>query len=487
MTPEVFTVYPSESLLLGLCLEEYCLLRRSDATISLIHRMNSRINPFMPTMSGKRIIRISEDKLPDDIEWLPIQDMRIGRRNAEPNVFYGVDERGAYKTRHYLRKHFSDLMISYLLPHLGLTDSIRPFMERFGQHNADITALAEELISVGFNDEDQFLTTGGIEGKDDKPKEIAEAVVTLMKFNNTERLFSMGQYFGRLIAAMQLYEIYHQPAFKPMFTVAEICVSLHKLIEFVEIDRSAVAKNALEGIAKVFAPEMEAFGPVWTLLERSMDGVDLNASRVAELKAALPHDEQAAIGRVFDEQRARREATLRSIKRVWPAVWVAFGEILGTIRDLDQDAKEQDAASVTPRAFGAGRDDTPDRTRQLLNHWEHELAHGPSGMGTPEMAIGGLKDSVEALTKRLWKIEFDARYKGSAGGLPSLLMDKLRLGNTMQERRFAQVALSLYKGYRNEVTHDQDGFECSVSEARYFISGVRVLLELHGEIVARTP
>ena len=476
MSQNMFLVAPSEAMLIGLCLQEYLLLRRFNTTLSFFQLMHSRINPFMPELLHVRSVGIAESELPDDVEWLPIKDMQIGRSGSEPNVFYGIDEQGAYRKRIHQRKHFLHLLTLYLVPHLGMEQWLRSVTEQFGKDDADITQLAAEIIVHG---EDGSPAELGIRGEDDKPAGIEEAISSLVAFNEVQRFLIIGKSFGALIAAMQLYEKDCQPP----FTMTTLATALHELTTFPEVDRSAVARNALASIAAVFESELMAFEPMWRLIARSIDTGEQTTGSPSDLAKGLNEEERAAVARIFrqDEKQARRETVLSLVKRVWPAVWVAFGEILGMICDLDREARDQDVASAKPRTFHSERSESVDKIRNRLKDWEDELS-GTTGVGgTPENIVIGLAKDVEGLTKRLWEEEYDRKYKGSQGGLPSLLKDKMT-SQVAHEQRFAQIAFALYKTYRNTALHDAE-FECGFCEARYFVAGIRVLLELYEGII----
>jgi hypothetical protein len=94
--------------------------------------------------------------------------------------------------------------------------------------------------------------------------------------------------------------------------------------------------------------------------------------------------------------------------------------------------------------------------------------------------VQDLFNAIECLTKRLWSDHFSAEYRGQ---LAAVLHGKLQSLSELQ-RRFAQVALSLHNAYRNPVAHDLDNFRCSVEEARFFVAGVRVMLDLYERIAS---
>jgi len=51
------------------------------------------------------------------------------------------------------------------------------------------------------------------------------------------------------------------------------------------------------------------------------------------------------------------------------------------------------------------------------------------------------------------------------------------------EYRLGSTAMSLYKAYRVPAEHKMDTFRCTYQEARYFVAGIRVLLDLSDAIV----
>ena len=59
----------------------------------------------------------------------------------------------------------------------------------------------------------------------------------------------------------------------------------------------------------------------------------------------------------------------------------------------------------------------------------------------------------------------------------------LRSANPL-EARFASIALTLYRSYRNPSAHNFDDFKCTLDEARLFVQGIHVLAELATTLIA---
>lgn len=66
----------------------------------------------------------------------------------------------------------------------------------------------------------------------------------------------------------------------------------------------------------------------------------------------------------------------------------------------------------------------------------------------------------------------------------TVLQERLTHGEEL-ERRFASIAIHLYKSYRIPSQHDVERFACSLNEALYFFLGIRQLLELSDAIGRR--
>lgn len=473
MTTGIFFVAPSEAILLGLCLGEYLEMRKTLGSLSFTQVQGARIDPFVPELTNYHRTSIHYSDLPTDLEDVapPFSNVSVGRRSAEPNVTYGIDADGAYRRTFSFRKNFSWLLRVYLSSHIGYPDWYRPVLQKMAHDDFDFLAITAE---IGAHETQLGTDSGSYYGQFDDPENIEKSILRLIQFNNVERFFELGRCFGILNAGVQQYlDASDERSFFEAFLTVTRAYS--KIIETPEIKQSSVAYSAIQALWNIFHHE---FNACMTLIVR--DGDSLGIPKFNELR-----DEQKR--QVLDACRQRtagQEDAASTLKINQHMLWIAFGEILGVIRDLDQDAKEQDAASVMPRAFGVGKSDTPERIRKWLVEYERELAHGASEFGKPEKVVIGLKDSIEALAKRLWKKDFeDAKEQRSV--LPYLLNSKARSDQSSpQERLFAQVASPLFFGYRNVSTHELDRFRCSISEARFFISGIRLLLELFDEITS---
>lgn len=475
MTGNLFFVAPSEAMLIGLCLGEYLRRRTTEPRLSFLDVINSRLQPFMADSFHVLVKRIETAEIPNDIQWFPISGVSLGRSNLHPRIFYGIDACGAYKKRIDFRKSFATLLVCHLSPHLGMSKWLREFIGGVSETSFDEAAIAQALFVALANasqDADE-LDVG--QGGNDNPREIEDAIRALIQYNEVQQLCLVGEMFGVLIAAVTRYE--SGDNFLP---VIEIMHSLRHLLSCDYVERTDVAKNAINSVFKIFKEEITSLIPILEVMNPLAELIEKNrsvgcevADQLSERVADFLDDE--TIAHAKDVQLRRRDAVLPTLKNAVPAIWVAFGEILGMIRESDQVTRDQDEASDEPRSR-IERNDTPDRIRTWLADYEAELSQPKST--TPEKVVIGLKDSIEALTKRLWKKEV-AQVKS----LQQFLADRMRRGS-VSEMRFAKVAFTLHGMYRNTGTHEQDSFKCSIHEAWFFVSGIRVLLDFYTEIDA---
>jgi len=160
---------------------------------------------------------------------------------------------------------------------------------------------------------------------------------------------------------------------------------------------------------------------------------------------------------------------------------VIVGELIASLRDADVAAFQKDATSATPRIFPLGRDATRDHVRGQVALIEREFNERTAIGLLPESIVVMLGNAIEAIVKNVWPAEF-ARG-GSRADFGRTLDEKAARASNDLERRFARIAQALYKNYRNPAEHQLD-FRCSYEEARLFVNGIRVLLDL-GERVRR--
>ncbi len=155
--------------------------------------------------------------------------------------------------------------------------------------------------------------------------------------------------------------------------------------------------------------------------------------------------------------------------------WLAFGDVLGAHREVDDQCRDSDIATAVPRAFSLTPSDTPDTVREQIVLVEKTLA-GKHELRELDVVLL-LAPLTEAISRRIF-----SETHGSK--LATVLRDRLRSERNIQKRRFASIALCLHKSYRNPSQHKVADFQCSFDEARFFTAGIRALVDLWEQIEA---
>jgi hypothetical protein len=300
------------------------------------------------------------------------------------------------------------------------------------------------------------------DGGTDDASAIEARLRDLIAYNELERAFEIGRDYGRLVVGIDGY----CKTFAPSSFMDRVFRPLGRLSEAPEIKHSAVAASSLQSVFDCFEEEFAA------LIEVMKDLVDRHAETPSH-----PSSKSDIRERIRADAAGRRARTLERINVARMALWVSFGELMGFFRCADEnsDAGPNWKTTREDRLKGI---DSVDKVRATLPLVEQELSQ-PSCRA--EVVIITLANSIEALSRRIWPADF--RYQT----LGYILADKCRLDPSRHrhEFRFASAALSLYKSYRNPVCHDFDNFACSYIEAQYFVSAIRMLLELCDNLIRR--
>ena len=178
---------------------------------------------------------------------------------------------------------------------------------------------------------------------------------------------------------------------------------------------------------------------------------------------------------------AAQQGTIPQLADARMALWLSFGEVLGVLKDEDTTTRRSDARSLVPRAFKLQPIDSPDSIHDRLVDLEADYLRREF---TPEEIVDRLGNTIEQLTQRLWPQDFmpvtDSRGKRSRPKVGTVLHGRFASGNEL-DRRFAAIAISL-RTYRNSAEHNRANLKCSYEEARFFLAGVRALVDLWKQI-----
>ena len=420
-------ISPAESLIIGLCAGEYLDhdLVGMACGMSFIGFLDRRLGSFFPAL---RRHRVQAAERPDTIVWASGPIGNVGVSPDRPRCMFSGSERGACEfVFNFSRRSLLDLLI------LQLGDAMRLFGEdRF------LYALESDPRAYGnwstvvrvFERQSAELARFIEEGEDDPPT-IEKRLVEIMKFNECRHLYDIGRRFG------------------------EILSTLDRIARWVYLTDGDQQPNVTES----------AIGPILDSLLATplVQNTDTARALLTEIRQTIPgHD-------LHDYDAYREHAD------TYRALWLAFGELVSVLRDADLAVRAADSSSPVPRAFCVLATDTPDRVLEVLHRVERELSESPVDELRPYDLVNRLSAAIEALARRLWPDHFgDKQGRESLG---AVLHNHLQ-SEIAAESRFASIALTLHRNYRNSAQHNLDDFTCTLNEARLFVQGVWVLVEL---------
>ena len=168
------------------------------------------------------------------------------------------------------------------------------------------------------------------------------------------------------------------------------------------------------------------------------------------------------------------ELTINAAIYMRTGLSLVLGYALGVLREVDREAEVRDAQRPTPRQFAINPGAAAEMVGGRLLMAEQAFNSRDGAVYLPLELIASIGGGIEALSKDLWV--FDGKQKLSD------VLHKNRKFGTPLERRFADVALTLYTHYRNPVEHEPNTFKCSPNSARHFMTGIRELHDLHKQI-----
>jgi hypothetical protein len=92
-----FLISPTEALLIGLSLEEFLQIKKTNPRVSFLQILDKRLGTFIPDLWQQKRVGITEAGIPGDVEWL-VEDetTKRGTSRSNPDRVYGLTDDGAY-------------------------------------------------------------------------------------------------------------------------------------------------------------------------------------------------------------------------------------------------------------------------------------------------------------------------------------------------------------------------------------------------------
>ncbi len=442
-----FELSRTESLLLGTTFAEY--KNRPNWRFKEVLQRN--LSPFVPTFEpSARTIQVVKQQIPSDIVWgepfsAGERRIRVGYARSTPSCFFSEEGEEYSRTEwDHTRKSVSDLVLLFLGDAVALSRFERAMLP--GDSAADMGRKLNELARHS-HAPDLTSADSALENRD----QIERRLLQLVRFNEHEQVFRLGEGFGVARRTAQHYEI--------------------------QLAEGAWSWEPSE------APEImvdDYVGDIIPLLKELRDRPEMGPCTYAAdiLKWEIDRLEDPSS---FDVDTSDRDIFIDFARRTSNSLAFALGDVLATFRSADLTSGPPAFTAPSLRQFQLRGDSSEDRVHAAIALAEAQLSK-PEEFHAVNV-LGSIVNGIEALTKRLWAEELPAD-RSERRGLVVLLNSKQHSG-TEREQRFASIALMLYKAYRNPVQHDLDSVRCTWNEVRFFVSGMRVLLELYEELKQR--
>jgi len=443
---EFFFVSPVESLLLGFAWGEYLhdTKRPQEAELRFLGQVADRLSPFLPDFRQTRNVMVSEDDLPQDIEWLSLSDsVDKGFSPTSPDrLYYKVKDDDTEfvgcQITDSTRKNLMDLVATYL-GDLVATAPADHVALNLGERD-DSNKITHELTKGLQEDWTEAVPHYATSDKKDNVDGIDKALNELIAYNECSDYFSTGKYLGTLLA--RCWSEAPGDQFTDDVGFAEFMDVLEKLLEMKLMRRDSISTHAL----RRFARSAKGF--------RGGVSSDLAPDFLPGLASAF----------------------LKSIQhhRLVHTLWIALGEMCSLLDDVERVARDQEWEGIRPRTFRDLFDQSGDKVRAAIADAERSLNESSGDSDLPQRIVASLAPAIEAIVRRTFVFS-DSGH--TAREMMALLSNKLHQGSA-SERRFASIAIGLHTQYRNAATHEYERFSCSFEEARYFVAGLRVLMAL---------
>ena len=460
-----FIISPSEAFLLGCCVGEYREARRDNEYADFPYFLITRLQPFVPDVVAVTS-PIPRDEVPYGLSWYGDDSNEIA---FDDEVVYRRCIDGVTKTEWDRSvKSLVDLVAELISPHATWSLFAKwslplPGMEltgQFGHHLMQICGTSEDV------DEMALRSAWYTPEKPDDETGLCDAIEALVqdKLNDLRKTYADGQVYGRLLAAVERVKISYLSG-----------VYLHEQHPWHFDYRHG----------KLLWKCVDSGDDWWHDYRLAVNKVarcDISAKLFHALTICATESQRSGA--------CSPDITLEyasSIARAECAVRTTVGIVLGSLRDVDNEAHSRNAQSAVPRAFILGPDATSDRITGQIQIIGQLLDDRIGVAAQPEQIISFAENLIEGLAKSLWPEKF-AKH-GRERALRNILLEYRRTGTEL-ERHFSDIALPLYDHYRGPAQHQMRDFRCSWTEARYFYLGIQTLSEIQKKIVkerARPP
>ncbi len=464
----VFNISPSEAVLIGCCAGEYLEARQDNEYANVLYFFWKWLAPVVPNFEQATTTSITEDELPQDVEWRDSDRGLLGLDPGDGAVLYERSPSGITRTKwNRTRSSLLDLLGDLVDPFVvkSLKDRVR-FPSREDRYRVPI----EENVFQGFIDRTREEHSDSLEAdtfsadaasvlqtpnSPDDAEAVLNAVKHLISDNAAEDYFSIGQLFGKTSATLERWK---WSCYKNLGCVYVADIEYRN-------GRCMWGYRREQQLTEEYRANVQHLLRARLVHECWHAAANLERESHRRISTELTSSDAIAAGFGFAEARA--------------AIWFALGTLLGTLRGVDDAAQERDRRSLAPRPYVISSRASAEQIAGLIRMVEQTFGD-PGDMGLqPEYVVNCLANAIEGLAKKLWPKEFD---QSSRKGEMRNVLQAHCTTESEAEKRFSRVALTLYDLYRKPIAHGLGVFRCTWEEARFFHAGMRTLLKLSEDI-----
>jgi hypothetical protein len=461
----MFLISPSESFLLGISFGEFLRLRELRQEVTFQECVKRRLGKFVPDMVCKTAVEISEDEVPDTVEW------QMGDNGVEWPI---VDIDNFGELLFVFRQNGKLFREVSVKRSRNLLDLLAEHMACHGGGKTEEPHPASKGAPPKKNESNT--------GRAEDPQDIARPLALLVDQYSLKDTFSLGKCvgtaFGNCVAAEKFLIYLFSQVFKYWNYEAECLVE-----DGIDLTPPVIAhaNDDREQVSVLDADPLD-YDSDWCSQLRVCWKQFAGSLTKEPAFAKCMHSDSLARDRLrngFFELRGFDETGGGGVV----AYMISFranlclivGEILGLLHDRDVEFWSKDASQLSPRDFQVSPSASSERIGGALKAAELAFSDRLGSKIPAEVLIRNLRHCVEAQSRELWP-EYPSR-----GRISQLLKDKKYNSTSPHERRFASVAKQLYEEYGNPAEHDPQ-FSCSRSEAKFFFTGIHALYDLAKQI-----
>jgi hypothetical protein len=471
----MLTISASEAFLIGCFVEEYQQATIDADDVYFVEFVPDRLARFFPHFHSEEwnCTEILREDIPANVKWIEFlnrdrtKEIKVARSPQKTNVLF-IDSGAVCKKLSFPtpRRSLNDLLIDYLRDALGMSSSDNYRYPPGGDEATAFLANMENMFAVedASRTKDYDVVLHLLHRESDDSAAIRTKIDELVHGNKCKESYAVGTIFGRMLADSSRQRI---------------------TVTLADCDLFPLNRDEDQKVADDEDAVINRIGANWNFISPG----DFEDRRIEAVNLLLEHEDFECCWTAAGALKRSVESPIDTVDgEVLPCrlfslekwdnlIWFAIGQYAASLFDADFDWQITDRQYVVPRQF---RNSAPPLkgTSSLANvdawiHLVEDRMFDTTDPGLrPDSVINQLAPAIEAMTREAWPE--DPAWKQKPTRVTRLLKTHLH-GGTDQENRFAEMALMLYKHFRNDSAHADTGRKFTWEEAKAMFVNVRLL------------